>query len=185
MGLTPCPSEPKLWNVTTGPQGNSINRLEKLTVPIRRWNVVFIKPGPYFFILFFFFITLLAILPTYATYNTNTYTTCITYNTPTYSTNNTNTYYISKLVSGLWLVNLAGRTLMHEPLKFKVFLVPNCCVIYHQIFSTYEANNSSKLYDLKTISNWLVLLSAWFRNLKPFLMNGNCSQTRQTHNRDK
>ena len=106
--------------------------------------------------------TPLTILVTYATYNTNTYTTCITYNTPTYSTNNTNTYYISKLVSGLGLVNLAGRTLMHEPLKFKVFLVPNCCVIYHQIFSTYEANNSLKLSftldcvlkrvnDLKTI----------------------------------
>ena len=76
-----------------------------------------------------------------------------------------------------------------------LLLLPNCCFIYHQIFSTYEANNSLKLSftlncvpkranDLKTISNWLVLISAWFRNLKLFLMNGNRSRTRQTHNRD-
>ena len=51
-------------------------------------------------------------------------------------------YYIPKLVRALWLVNLAGRTLLHGPLKFKVFSLPNYCVIYHQIFSTYEANNS-------------------------------------------
>ena len=49
-------------------------------------------------------------------------------------------YYISKLVCVLGLVNLAGPT--H---RCKVFLLPNCCVIYHQIFSTYEANNSLKL----------------------------------------
>ena len=29
-------------------------------------------------------------------------------------------YYISKLVRALWLVNLAGRTLLYGPLKFKV-----------------------------------------------------------------
>ena len=32
-------------------------------------------------------------------------------------------YYISKLVRALWLVNLAGRTLLHGPLKFKVLFV--------------------------------------------------------------
>ena len=88
-----------------------------------------------------------------------------------------------------------GCTLLHRPLKYKVpFLLPNCCVICHQTFSTWEANNSVKLSitlncvlkhtnNLKTISNWLVLLSTWFRNLKPFLVKGNCSQTRQTRNR--
>ena len=61
-------------------------------------------------------------------------------------------YYISKLVRALWLVNLAGRTLLHGPPKFKDFLLlPSCCVIYRQIFSTSEANNS---------------LSTWFTNLK-------------------
>ena len=33
---------------------------------------------------------------------------------------NPDDYYISKLVRRLWLVNLAGRTLLHGPLKFKV-----------------------------------------------------------------
>ena len=32
--------------------------------------------------------------------------------------------YISKLVRALWLVNLAGRSLLHGPLKFKVLF---CC----------------------------------------------------------
>ena len=32
-------------------------------------------------------------------------------------------YYISKLVRVLWLVSLAGRTLPHGPLKFKVAYV--------------------------------------------------------------
>ena len=104
--------------------------------------------------------------------------------------------FISKLVRALSFVNLAGCTLLHGPLKFKVlFLLPNCCVIYHHIFSTYDANNSLKLSftlncvlkranDLKTISNRLVSLSTRFRNLKPFLMNGNRCRTRQTNNRD-
>ena len=93
------------------------------------------------------------------------------------------------------MVNLAAHTLLHRPLKFKVFLLPNCSTIYHQIFSTYEANYSLKLSftqncvveranDLKTISNWLVLLLTWLGNLKPFLMDGNHSRTHQTHNRD-
>ena len=54
-------------------------------------------------------------------------------------------YDISKLVRALWLVNLAGRTLLHGPLKFKAILLPKYCVIYHQMFSKYEANNSLKL----------------------------------------
>ena len=53
--------------------------------------------------------------------------------------------YIPKLVRELWLVNLAGRTLLHGPLKFEGFLSPNCCAIYYQFFSSYEANNSLKL----------------------------------------
>ena len=32
-------------------------------------------------------------------------------------------YYISKLVRALWLINLAGRTLPHGPLKFKIVCV--------------------------------------------------------------
>ena len=32
-------------------------------------------------------------------------------------------YYISMLVRALWLVSLAGRTLLHGPLKFKVFFI--------------------------------------------------------------
>ena len=40
-------------------------------------------------------------------------------------------YYSSKLVHALWLVNLAGHTLLHGPLKYKVLL--SNCVICHQI----------------------------------------------------
>ena len=84
-------------------------------------------------------------------------------------------YYTSMFVCTLWLINLAGHTLLHGPLILKFFSLPNCCVIYHQILSTYEADNSLKLSftlncvlkhanDLKTISNWLILLStcSWF-----------------------
>ena len=102
--------------------------------------------------------------------------------------NETN-HYISKLVRELWLVNLAGRPFMNGPLKFKVFFFVS------KLFSTYIANKSLKLSfilngvlkranDLKTISNWFVLFSTWFRNLKPFLMNGNHCRTLQTHSRD-
>ena len=38
-------------------------------------------------------------------------------------TDNILTYYISKLVGALWLVNLAGRTLLYGQLKFKVVFV--------------------------------------------------------------
>ena len=84
-------------------------------------------------------------------------------------------YYTSMFVCTLWLINLAGHTLLHGSLIVKFFSLPNCCVIYHQILSTYEADNSLKLSftlncvlkhanDLKTISNWLILLStcSWF-----------------------
>ena len=37
--------------------------------------------------------------------------------------NNNLFYYISKLVRALWLVNIAGRTLLHGPLKFKVVFI--------------------------------------------------------------
>ena len=107
-------------------------------------------------------------------------------------------YYISKLVRALWLVKLAGRTLLHGPPNFEVFflLLPNCCVIHHQSFLTYIASKSLKPSftlncvlkrgnHLKTISNWVVLLSICFRNLKPSLMNGNRFRThQQSHNRD-
>ena len=99
-------------------------------------------------------------------------------------------YYISKLVRALWLVNLAFPTLLHGPLKC------NLHDLYHQIFSTYIANKSLKLSftlnycvlkranDLKMISNWFVLLLTCFRNLEPFLMNGNRCRALQTHNKD-
>ena len=72
----------------------------------------------------------------------------------------------------------------------------NCCVIYHQIFLTYTASKSLKLSftlncvqkranELTTISNWLVLLSTCFRNLKKFLMNKIFPETRQTKYRYK
>ena len=105
------------------------------------------------------------------------------------------TYYISKLVRALWLVNLAGRTLLHGPLKFIFVVALLLRDLYRQIFSTYIANKSLKLSftlnyvlkrsnNLKMISNLFVFLSTCFRNLKLFLMIGNRSQTRQTHNRD-
>ena len=44
--------------------------------------------------------------------------------------------------------------------------------------------NAKQGNDLKTISNWFLLLSTCFRNLKPFLRNGNRCRTLQKHNRD-
>ena len=41
-----------------------------------------------------------------------------------------------------------------------------------------------RAYDLKTISNWFVLLSTCFRNLKSFFMNENRCRILQAHNRD-
>ena len=100
-------------------------------------------------------------------------------------------YYVSKLVSALWLVNLVGRTLLHRAQKFNKLLGN----LFPNFFSAYEVNNSFKLSftlncvlkranDLKPISNWLAFLSTWSGNLKPFLMNQNNSRIRQTHNRD-
>ena len=40
---TPCPSEPKLGNVTTGLERDSLNRIENLKVPICTRNVYLIK----------------------------------------------------------------------------------------------------------------------------------------------
>ena len=42
-GWTPCPSEPKLGNVTTGLQRDSLNRLENLTLFRCTWIAVFIN----------------------------------------------------------------------------------------------------------------------------------------------
>ena len=77
-------------------------------------------------------------------------------------------YYISKLVRALWLVNFA------EILSF--ILLPNCCMIHRQMFLTEIASKRWKLSftlncvlkranDLKTISNWLILLSTCFREI--------------------
>ena len=88
-------------------------------------------------------------------------------------------YYISKLVRALWLVNLAGRTPPHGPLKFKVVCVAKLLRDLLPQFLNYLASKGVKLSftlncmlersnDLKTISNWLILLSTCFRNLKPF-----------------
>jgi len=41
-GSTPCPSEPNLGNVNTGLQGDSLNWVASLTLPICASNVVFI-----------------------------------------------------------------------------------------------------------------------------------------------
>ena len=95
----------------------------------------------------------------------------------------------------MWLVNLAGRTLLHGPLRFNVISVAKLLRDLSPKLLNYLASKGLKLSftlncvlkranDLKTISNWLVLLSTCFRNLKPFLMVRNRSRTRQTHNRD-
>ena len=42
-GWTPCPSEPKLGNATTGLQGDSLNRLENLTILTCTGNAVLIN----------------------------------------------------------------------------------------------------------------------------------------------
>ena len=70
--------------------------------------------------------------------------------------------------------------------KIKSFFVAKRLHDLSTNFLNYEANNSLKLSftlncilkhpnGLKTIFNLLVLLLTWFRNLKPFLMNGNHS----------
>ena len=57
--------------------------------------------------------------------------------------------YISELVRALWLVNLAGRTLLHGPLEFKVFVAKLLRDLYRQIFSPYIANKNLKLFNSK------------------------------------
>ena len=87
------------------------------------------------------------------------------------------------LVRALWLVNL------------KLVQFQNNFVIYRQLFLTFIASKSLKLSsnlnyvwkrvnDLKTISNWLVLLSWCVRNLKPIRVKINRSWAPQKHNRD-
>ena len=86
-------------------------------------------------------------------------------------------YYIFKLERALWLVNLASRTLLHGPLKFKVLFVTKLLRDLSPNFLTLIASKSLKLSftlncvlksanDLKTISNWFVLLSTCFRNFE-------------------
>ena len=46
----------------------------------------------------------------------------------------------------MWLVKLAGRTLLHGPLKFNVFFVAKLLRdLYRQIFLSYIATKSLKL----------------------------------------
>ena len=54
-------------------------------------------------------------------------------------------YYISSLVRALWLVNLAGHTLLYERLKFKVGFVAKLFAIYRKVFLTFIANKIVKL----------------------------------------
>ena len=74
-------------------------------------------------------------------------------------------------------------------------MLQNCVVIYRQLFLTFIASKDLKLFfftlnyvikhanDFKAISNWIVLLSTCFRNLKPFQVNKNGSWAPQTHSR--
>ena len=84
---------------------------------------------------------------------------------------------------------LGPYILLFGPLKCKAVLLPYFSLIYRQTFLTFIASKS--LFNflllsysvlkhanyLAAISNWLVLLSIYVRNLKPFLMNRTC----QTH----
>ena len=80
--------------------------------------------------------------------------------------------------------------LLHGPLNH-----PKYFEIYHQGLLIFVASKSLKLSftlnfvlkcanDLTTISNLLILLSTWVRNLKPFRVNRNRSQNRQTRRKD-
>ena len=99
-------------------------------------------------------------------------------------------------IFGFWciiILSLRMRTVLHGPLKFKtVFVakllrdllpnVPNLCIKFKTFFHSKLCIKCAN--DLTTISNGLVLLSTCFWNLKSFLVNRNCSQTRLPHNRD-
>ena len=98
------------------------------------------------------------------------------------------------LVRALWLVNLAGRTLLYGPLKFKVDSVAKLfCDLSPTVLNFHSKEEFifftlnyvlQRANDLKTISNWIVLLSRCVRNLKPFHVNKNRSWAPQTHSRD-
>ena len=105
--------------------------------------------------------------------------------------------YISQLVSAVWLVNFAGRTLLYGPLKCKVVFVaklfrdlsPNAFNLNTTAIKSLKLSFNQncvlkRANDLKTISNWLVMLSTCIRNLKPFLGKRNRSWIRQAHSRD-
>ena len=109
-----------------------------------------------------------------------------------FRTRNNPFYYIFKSLRAV-IGQFSGPYSPARPLKF--LLLPNCCVIYRVMILTHTRSKGLKhsstpdcalkrANELKTISNWLVLFSACFRNLKPFLVNGNRSWTRQSHNRD-
>ena len=79
-----------------------------------------------------------------------------------------------------------GRTLLHDPLKFKVVSVAKLLRGLSQKLLNYLARKGlilsftlncvlKRANDLKTISNLLLLLSTCFRNLKPFCVNKNDS----------
>jgi len=49
------------------------------------------------------------------------------------------TYYTSQLVRALWLANLAGRTLLYGPLKFKVgFVAKLFCDLSPSVLNFYS-----------------------------------------------
>ena len=93
-------------------------------------------------------------------------------------------YYVSQLIRALWLVNLAGRTLLYG-LNLNLVLLQTFFVVYRQVFIAFIASKRLKLFktflyfklSFSLKSNWLVLVSRCFRNLKPFNVNRN----RQTH----
>ena len=83
---------------------------------------------------------------------------------------------------------LAGRTLLHGPRKLIFYFVAKLLRSlspskYLKVSFTLNCV-LKRAKDFKTISNCLVLLLTCFRNFKPFLMNGNRSQIRQTQNKD-
>ena len=61
--------------------------------------------------------------------------------------------FCCQLVCALRLVHLAGRTLVHGPLKFKVVFVVNCFVIYRQV-----ARESLKL---SFTVNYVLIKACW------------------------
>ena len=101
----------------------------------------------------------------------------------------THTYYISKLESTPWLVNLAGCTLLHGALKLKVVFVakllfdlsPKLNLFRKLRFKTFFYFNCV-LKHANNLKNDMLLTC--FRNLKLFLVDTNHSRTCRTHNRN-